>query len=648
MSLPAPNLDDRRFQQFVDDAKRYVQERCPEWTDHNVSDPGVTLIETFAFMLDQLVYRLNRIPDRHYVAFLNLLDVALFPAAAAQSPVTFWLSAIQPQTVVLPAGTEVATQRTATDPAVVFTTAADLDIVPCGFRTLLLIPAEGAAHDATSDLLAGQDVRCFSARPRPGDAMLVGLSAAVGSCAVVIGIDSRVDGVGVDPRQPPLVWEAHTVDGWQECEVEQDETGGLNQAGDVVLHVPGGHVLSRTLGTEAAWLRCRVLAPRPAQPDYTVSPTVRSLTACTMGATTVAVHAEAIRDEYLGESSGVPGQRMRLAHAPITAGDPVVRIESSDLQGWQPWVPVDSFAASTPRDRHVRVEPTTGEIVFGPAVRLPDGTTRQYGAVPSKGAVVRAAHYRTGGGRAGNVARGTISVLRSAVPYVSQVVNREAARGGVDGETVEEAKIRAPITLRAQERAVTVRDYEELARRAAPEVARVVCLPADAEHPGAVRVLVVPQAVPDRGGRLRITQLVPGDELLARITAYLDERRPVGIRLAVGPPYYQGITVVATVHSFAGTDQERLRLAGLDALYAYLDPLTGGPHGTGWPFGRGIHAGDLFAVLQRVPGVEAVDEVLLHPADPLTGTRGEATARLEMDRPALIFSHDHRLRVIEG
>lgn len=40
MALPAPHLDDRRFQQFVDDAKRYIQQACPEWTDHNVSDPG--------------------------------------------------------------------------------------------------------------------------------------------------------------------------------------------------------------------------------------------------------------------------------------------------------------------------------------------------------------------------------------------------------------------------------------------------------------------------------------------------------------------------------------------------------------------------------------------------------------------------------
>jgi predicted phage baseplate assembly protein len=96
MSLPAPNLDDRRFQDLVDDAKRLVQQRCPGWTDHNVHDPGVTLIETFAYMTDQLLYRLNRVPDRVYVKFLEMIGVRLFPPTAARAGVTFWLSAPLP------------------------------------------------------------------------------------------------------------------------------------------------------------------------------------------------------------------------------------------------------------------------------------------------------------------------------------------------------------------------------------------------------------------------------------------------------------------------------------------------------------------------------------------------------------------------
>ncbi len=140
MSLPAPHLDDRRFQDFVDDAKRLVQRRCPEWTDHNVGDPGVTLIEAFAMMADQLTYRLNRVPDRHYLRFLELIGVRLFPATAARVPVTFWLSAPQDRTVTVPAGTEVATRRTVGEE-------------PVGFSTLRRAgDRPGDAHRAAVDL----------------------------------------------------------------------------------------------------------------------------------------------------------------------------------------------------------------------------------------------------------------------------------------------------------------------------------------------------------------------------------------------------------------------------------------------------------------------------------------------------------------
>ncbi|MGW0857982.1 putative baseplate assembly protein [Streptomyces sp. NPDC002690] len=649
MALPSPNLDDRRFQQFVDDAKRYIQQRAPEWTDHNVSDPGITLVETVAHMADEIVYRLNRVPDKNHLAFLDLVGITLFPPSAARTEVTFWLSAPQEEPVTVPLGTEVATSRTGDQEAVVFTTERELVVWNSGLKHLMVQRRGEPALDRTHDLADdGKDVLCFSESPAPGDCMLLGLTGAVPHCAVTLELDSRVDGVGVDPRQPPLVWEAWTEDGWQLCEVDRDGTGGLNRPGEVILHVPGGHVLSRNAGQEAGWLRCRVTEPHPGQPFYTTSPTVRSAEGFTIGGTAPVVHAEAVYDEALGESTGLPGQRLRLAHGPVVGDTPPVLLQTAEHEGWTDWQVVPHFAASGPDDRHVTVDAATGEIAFGPAVREPDGSLRQYGMAAPKGSPVRARSYRTGGGRAGNVARGAVQVLRTSIPYVSEVVNREAARGGVDGETVEEAKVRAPITLRAQERAVTLRDYEELARRAAPETARISCLEGEESEYGAyaVRVLVVPQAVPDPGGRLRFEQLVPGDALLERITRHLDERRLIGTRLAVGPPFYQGVTVVATVHAFRGVDTDLVRRRVHDALYQHLDPLTGGADGKGWPFGRPVQAGEAFAVLQRIPGVELVDEVVLYPADPLTGKRGEATNRIDLSPPSLVFSFDHRVRVI--
>ncbi|MEU1710431.1 putative baseplate assembly protein [Streptomyces sp. NPDC005706] len=645
MALPSPNLDDRRFQQLVDEAKRYVQQRAPEWTDHNVSDPGVTLIETFAYLVDQLLYRLNRVPDKNYTAFLDLLDIRLFPPAAAGAEVDFWLSAPQPDTVVLPAGTEVTTVRGESDEPVVFATTDELHVVPSELTRLVTAPRTGEQTDRTREINEGSDVPCFQAAPEPGDALLFGLPTAVPRCVVALHLDSRVEGVGVDPRQPPLVWEAWDGGGWRVCETGEDTTGGLNRPGEVIVYVPAGHTASVIGGARAGWLRCRVTEAEPGQPFYSESPTVREAAVFTVGGTMSVEHAETVTDVLLGTSEGVAGQTFRLGRPPVLLdGEPPV-VEVSSAEGWQRWEVVEHFGRSGPDDRHVRVDATNGEFGFPPVLREPDGTLRQCGAVPPKGAQIRVARYRTGGGPAGNVARGAISVLLSSVPYIAQVTNREAARGGVAGETLANAKLRAPDALRMQERAVTAEDYEVISRQAAPSVRRVRCLPAAEGGAGAVRVLVVPDAVADEGDdRLRFEQLIPSDQVLEAITASLDERRLIGTRLVVEPPVYQGVTVVARLAAAPG-DTDRVRDAALAALFRHLNPLHGGPDGTGWPFGRPVQYGEVFGVLQRATGNALIEEIRLFAADPITGRRGAPVDRVDVAAGALVFSYQHQVVV---
>ena len=127
MSLVAPKLDDRSFQELVDEAKKRIPHYCREWTDHNVSDPGVTLIELFAWMTDIILYRLNRVPDLHYIKFMEMLGITLKEPVSAKVPVSFWLSAAQETHVVIPKGTEVASTQTETEPSIVFTTDKDFN-----------------------------------------------------------------------------------------------------------------------------------------------------------------------------------------------------------------------------------------------------------------------------------------------------------------------------------------------------------------------------------------------------------------------------------------------------------------------------------------------------------------------------------------
>jgi predicted phage baseplate assembly protein len=652
MSLPQPNLDDRRFQDLVDEAKRMVQQRNPRWTDHNVSDPGVTLIETFAHMVDQLIYRLNRVPDKNHVALLELIGLRLLPPVAARTDITFRLSAPQTTPVPVREGTEVATERTETEQAVVFTTTRELVIVPCELAALATRAgaAGGGDHrpavDRTAELADGRGVSCFSDVPQPGDCVLFGLSAAVPSCLVALRLDFPVAGHGVDPDHPPLVWEARTAEGWQECETESDGTGGFNRPGDVLVHVPGTHVAIAEGGRRAGWLRARVLPPEGLRRPFSDTPRLVSATASTVGGTAPAAHAERAAAEVVGRSEGVPGQTFAVSRPPVVSGHVPFTVETVTAQGPQEWTEVEDFDDSGPGDRHIRLDRSTGEISFGPAVRQPDGTLRHYGAVPPPDAAVRALPYLTGGGRSGNVAPGALRVLRSSIPYIGPVANRRAATGGVDGEDAGNARLRGALALRTRQRAVTAEDFEYLARQAAPEIARVRCVSAETgPEAGTVRVLLVPWAEDDGTGRLAFEQLACPEELVVRVRDALDLRRVIGTRLVVELPHYQGVTVVSTLRSTAASTPAVVQQAAQAALYRHLNPLTGGADGAGWPFGRSVQSGEVFAVLQRVPGVDVVESVRLFPADPVTGRRGDPADRIDLPPGALAFSYDHQVRV---
>ena len=651
--LPAPNLDDRHFQQLVDDAKRHVQQRCPEWTDHNVSDPGVTLIEAVAQMVDQVIYRLNRVPDRHYVKFLEMIGVELRPPAAARGAVTLWLSAPQPQPVLVRAEAEVATPRTDIHRPIVFSTARDLSILPCSLGHTAVQPAGGTPVETTGTLGTAKGFACFAATPAPGDALLIGLSDAVPSCAVLLRISCQVAGVGVDPRRPPLVWEAWTGAAWEACEVERDETGGLNRPGDVVLHVPAAHQASIIVRRRAGWLRCRLLEPTEDQPTYTASPQVTAMTAVTVGGTVPMVHAEVVRDEQLGRSDGTPGQRMTLQRAPLVPAEEPTVLTVEDDGEVSTWTQVSHFADSGPEDRHFRLDFSTGEVHFGPAVRGAGGSLRSYGAIPSLGASVRISAYRTGGGREGNVATGAIRVLKTSIPYVARVENRAPAVGGAEPESLDAAKVRGPLLLRARGRAVTAEDFEELAREVAPDAARVHCVPTlSGDDAGGIRMLVVPHVASDDVGRVRRGDLDPPEATLQRITASLDERRLVGTRLLVAPPDYVWLTAVVSVSARPRFDPDEVRLDVLRALYRLFHPLLGGPDGTGWPFGRSVQLHEVHAALARIAGVDMAQEVeaAIYPAQPEAGQqekarRQAAVQRLDLPSTALVFSYEHQVRV---
>ncbi|MFK0202758.1 putative baseplate assembly protein [Streptomyces lavendulae] len=647
MPLPSPHLDDRRFQDLVDDAKRFIQRRCPEWTDHNVSDPGIALIEAFAHMVDQLSYRLNRIPDKIHLEFLDLLGVRLTAPQAARTELTFRLSAPQEASVTVPAGCEVATPRGGGAPARVFTVSRELEIVATRLRHIGTAPAGQPPLLSTERFAGGEGVTCFAQPPVPGDGLLVGLEQAAPHCAVVLRVDCSMDGVGVDPRRPPRVWEAWCGEEWVACEIESDGTGGLNRPGEIVLHVPGGHTASLIGRRRAGWLRCRITEAVPGQPRYSSSPRIHTLEAYTVGGTTGAQEGESVPHDELGVSDGTAGQSFTVHRTPVVAGS-LRTVTTETRSGRLSWKVVSSFADSRPTDRHVTVDEVTGTVRFGPAVRQPDGEIRQYGAVPEIGARITAGGYRRGGGREGNVAASTLTVLRTPVALVSRVENRAAAVGGVDAESVDAVRQRAGHWLRTRDRAVTAKDYESIVAAACREAGRIECVaePAGSERAGLVRVLIVPRAGEahhEDGWR----DLVPSEDMLASAARAVEAARPLGVTVSVSGPAYQGVTVVAEIEAVKGADRQRVKERVLRALYACLSPLPsrGDTHRSGWPLGRALRLSDLYAVAARCADVESVVRLEMYPADLATGERQAAADRIDIGPATLFLSFRHQVAV---
>lgn len=645
MALPAPHLDDRRFQNLVDEAKRFVQQRCPEWSDHNLSDPGVTLIEAFAQMADEIIYRLNRVPDRNYISFLNMIGLRRHAPAAARVPVTIWLASIPEELRPIPKGLVVSTRRTEVDDAVEFTTAEECAVYPVQFQSVRASVEEDRTRAMDEELVRGQGFSCFASPPVPGNALYIGLTDAAPANAVVLTMSCTIEGIGVDPDFPPLVWEAWNGEAWERCELDRDVTGGLNRDGEVVVHLPRTHEASVISRVRAGWIRARVIEAFPDQPVYSSSPLIRSIRAHAIGVTADAMHARVVKEEVLGTSDGTPGQRFPIENRPVVR-HPEAVLEVSGPDGWTAWHEVSHFADSMPGDQHYVLDGVDGEAVFGPAVRDPDGSLRRHGATPPKGSTIRFSRFAVGGGVVGNVNAGSVQVLVTSFPGVDRVENRKPGVGGRDAETVEEAMTRGPLLLRSRGRAVTAEDFEELAKEAAHDAARIRCVPAGGDGPqaGAVRMLVVPN-VASEAGRLPFDRLVPPQTLLQRIADALDRKRLVGTRISVEPPVYQGITVVARIRARLGTSTVRLQEQAITALFRYFHPIEGGPDGKGWPFGRPVLLGEVSAVLQRLPGVEFVDDARLFAADPISGERGQSVPRIDISANALVFSYDHQVVV---
>lgn len=662
MALPAPNLDDLRFQRdLVDEARKRITQYCPEWTEYNLSDPGITLIELFAWMTEMIVYRLNKVPEKNYIKFLELLGLARSPASSAKTDLTFWLSVSLPmspesdQTVTVPAGLQVRSDSTTDE--ILFSTDRELLIVP---PILAQLRKETEVNKNFYERLGIEIFYPFDrTRPKPGDTFYLGFDPQNDIRGHILQLQFEcepTEAVGIRREDPPWVWECSTGgQTWQELTLsqqqgEKDTTGGLNnESGSLVVYLPLEARPREMHGRTAFWLRCRIEQRYPSQGMYTESPRVTSIRAFSIGASVPATHAVVVENEALGVSRGEAGQEFQLEYAPILElGDgetlQVEEVRSGELV-LAPWTFVPDFSHSGPHDRHFSLDAASGRVLLGPSVRQSDGSMRQYGRIPESGRNLVFKRYRYGGGVRGNLPVNSIRTLTSSLAYIARVTNLQRSHGGRDAETLEEVKLRAQRELQAQKRAVTIQDYEQFVMDYSRSIGKVRCLNPGREdrqeNAGQVEILVVPSV----GDALRasdLSRLWLSQQAAQDIVAHLDRFRLLTTSVQVRSPGYTGVRVKASVVADEYSDPTAVAQRVDQHLRNFLNPLMAFPEveardqllengWNGWPFGKDLFAAEIFALIQRVPGVRYVLDAALE-----TRTVERDTAAINEETSALL------------
>ncbi|WP_458210348.1 putative baseplate assembly protein [Haladaptatus sp. NG-SE-30] len=673
MSLNIPELDDREYAEIIEEAQKRIPVYSKSWTDHNASDPGITILELLSWIAETYSYQLDQITDAHQLKYLELMGEKPRPP----EPATVKLSMTPPDgsgSVRL----EESTKLVATDMTDViqgFETTEDVVLTEAQLERVLTDGRHGRFDNSDTNKTAGMYFLAFGESAAQGNELYLGFEGDPFTAADTLSLTVTLheedlpepathgeftDSCNEESEFEPsveLVWEYcddhdnwHLDEAWVPLIVESDETYRFYRSGDVTFRRPENDTWQESGGAlfgenrAYRWIRCVVK-----EDGYEVPPPVDSIAVNIVRADQRwTVEYEADDEDKLGEplrnpdgkseSTGQPGQIFAFERSPILDEGLTIRV------GGERWDRVNHFDISTPESKHYVLNHTQGEIRFGDGVR---------GKIPPTGATISATSYVVGGGSEGNVSQEATWEFEDATSQlVDGLLNRsisgtlsevsvepvEPAVGGKDAETLDEAFDRLSDDQHVPYRAVSPEDYEYIALhtpglRFGRTTARIVKrdVPEPCEPHYEVQVIVVPFSTVD--------EPAPSSKFLETVAEHIERHRLLTDRVSVHGPSYVTISVNAEVRldpNYSIDDRIRAIEQGLDT---FLHPLEGF-EGDGWPFGRSLFRSELYEEIENVPGVECVTELRVEAQN----ERGfDSEGNVIIDETALLSPDDHNI-----
>ncbi len=667
MPITPPRLDDRNFEDLVDELLARIPAHTPEWVPQP-GDPGRTLLELFAWLGETILYRANLVPERQRLAFLKLLGEQMQPARAATGLVSVHLDEPEATDAI-----QLAAHAQVTG-AVNFESRNELTVLPisaeCYYKRPLsnkekgqseiidvldglkefheihgelsgyvttAVFGEGLGDSSGIDLIQDTtDSSLWMALLAPAPGLVTAIKNTLAgvdqgrSATLNIGIAPAIElpssfDDNSRPGRIPHVWEVSTnalsndIPVYSQLTRITDSSDELTKRGVERYILPGD---ADDFGVLEGDVRIDANAgvgdrpPRLDDPEKIARVVawlrlrpVRSITSMPIswaGINAVEIdQRQTISARVIGQSNGSADQVMQLPARSVEIASFKLQVEETGL-GYRDWQAVDDLALMGRSDAVFLLNSEAGTVSFGNGIN---------GRIPEVGRRIRVETMRAGGGLAGNLAQSSL-VKISAKDLNGKLVNRKlrvvqglATEGGEDAEDITTAEKRIPVRLQHRNRCVTEQDYKSLvAETPAVRTGRIEVLPKfmPQQRRSGVPGVVSVMVLPYKS-MTEAPNPRPDQPFIEKVFAYLDSRRPLATELyVIGCEYIPlGLSVGITVHDGQAYDQVVNNVR--EALKHYLWSLPpDGPNAQGWPLGRSVQDRELEVVVARVDGVNTV------------------------------------------
>lgn len=278
----APKVDPRNAADIAKKVKAYLQIYAPDWNKQNNDRFGEALIAVFARFSEIIIERLNQLPEKNFLAFLDILGESQLPPQPAKAPLSFTLAEGAAAGILVPEGTQVAAAPAPGEQEpVLFETGHELTVTPTKmtvvavrnpkddkFTRVVLDPKQG-------DGRLGEDFRAFTGDTQCDHILYLGHRALFSSVGTLnLTLDFSVKSGAADGENQ-VVWECPDGQQWRSIVPQTDSTKGLARSGSVKLTLPTPLIETDVNSVINRWLRCRLI--KTLKPGNTGSTIITSI-----------------------------------------------------------------------------------------------------------------------------------------------------------------------------------------------------------------------------------------------------------------------------------------------------------------------------------------------------------------------------------